>query len=137
MNWYLKVLKNYADFSGRARRKEFWMFTLFNIGICIIFGILDGILNAVFSGIGILSYLYLLVVLVPSIAVAVRRLHDTNRSGWWVLIGLTSVIGRFLPLIGGVLSIIGGIILLVFYVQNGTPGTNRFGNDPKTEPNPI
>lgn len=121
MNWYLDVLKNYATFGGRARRKEFWFFTLFNVLISIGLTIIDGItglLNAAI-GIGVLSGLYSLAVLIPSIAVTARRLHDTDRSGWWILIA-------FLP-------IIGAIVLLVFMVLEGTSGDNQYGADPKAQ----
>lgn len=115
MNWYLEVLKKYAVFSGRARRKEYWMFILFNIIIIIVLGIVEGILGIP----GILSSLYCLAVLIPGIAVSVRRLHDTDRSGWWFLIG-------FVPLIGA-------IVALIFMVQDSKPGENRYGVNPKAE----
>ena len=131
MNWYLKVLKQYVDFSGRARRKEYWMFTLFNVIIMVVLSAVDGLVFGAgsFAGntdpgsvsasvnLGVLTTIYVLAVLLPSLAVSVRRLHDTDRSGWWLLIGLV-------PLVGG-------IVLLVFYVLAGTPGPNRFGADPK------
>jgi uncharacterized membrane protein YhaH (DUF805 family) len=84
MTWYLEVLKKYAVFKGRARRKEYWYFVLFNTLITIVLGIIDGVTGLVSAeaGIGLLSGLYTLAVLIPSIAVSVRRLHDTNRSGW-------------------------------------------------------
>ncbi|MEZ5278024.1 MAG: DUF805 domain-containing protein [Opitutaceae bacterium] len=119
MNWYLAALKKYAVFNGRARRSEFWYFVLFNLIVSIVLTVVDGItgsLNAA-TGMGLLSGLYSLAVLIPSISVAVRRLHDTERSGWWVLIGL-------IPLVGA-------IVLIVFAVQEGTSGANRFGEDPK------
>ncbi len=119
MNWYLGVLKKYAVFSGRARRKEYWMFFLFNLIISIILLAIDKMTGS-FSettGIGILESIYSLAVIIPSIAVAVRRLHDTDRSGWWLLIAL-------IPLIGA-------IVLLVFMVQDGKPGQNRYGPNPK------
>lgn len=131
MNWYLKVLKQYVDFGGRARRTEYWMFTLFNVIISIVLGLVDGLVLgsgsfATASGagsvgfsanLGLLGSIYALAVLLPSLAVAVRRLHDTDRSGWWILIGL-------IPLVGG-------IVLLVFFVMEGTRGPNRHGADPK------
>ena len=119
MEWYLKVLKNYVGFSGRARRTEFWMFVLFNIIASVIasivdrlFGWGDGSLNT-----GPIALLYSLAVLLPSLAVGVRRLHDSNRSGWWILIGLVPFVGW--------------IVLIVFYAQAGTVGANQFGPDPK------
>ena len=119
MNWYLEVLKKYADFNGRARRKEYWMFFLFNVIISIALLIVDGILgtSAVPGTMGLLGVIYLLALLVPGIAVAIRRLHDTGRSGWWILIGLVPFVG--------------GIILIVFLVQDSTPGDNQFGRNPK------
>lgn len=119
MNWYLGVLKKYVDFNGRARRKEYWMFVWFNILISIVLGAVDyatGMYQAE-AGVGVLSGLYSLAILLPSIAVAVRRLHDTSRSGWWLLIA-------FVPLIGG-------LVLLVFMVLDGTPGSNEHGPNPK------
>ena len=113
MDWYLAVLKKYAVFEGRARRKEYWMFVLFNFIIAIVLSIVEGFVNAS----GIISGLYSLAVFIPSIAVLARRLHDTNRSGWWILIG-------FVPLIGF-------IVLLVFAVMEGTNGSNDYGSDPK------
>jgi uncharacterized membrane protein YhaH (DUF805 family) len=118
MEWYLKVLKNYANFEGRARRKEYWMFFLFNVLIAIVLGIVDGVLGMkTSSGFGILGTLYSLAVLVPGIAVGVRRLHDTDKSGWWMLIAL-------IPLLGA-------IVLIVFLATEGNGGSNRFGADPK------
>ena len=112
MSWYIKALKNYFTFSGRARRKEYWMFVLFYI----IFAIVAGVVDALLGTQGIVSAIYLLAMIIPSISAAVRRLHDTNRSGWWFLIGLV-------PLIG--------IILLVFLVQDSRDEDNRFGETPK------
>ena len=124
MNWYLDVLKKYVVFSGRARRKEYWMFTLFNVLISIALTFLDVLLLGHDMGdpesIGIVSTIYSLAVLLPSLAVSIRRLHDTDRSGWWLLIAL-------IPLIGA-------IVLLVFMCLDGTRGSNRFGVNPK-DPN--
>jgi uncharacterized membrane protein YhaH (DUF805 family) len=124
MNWYLAVLKKYAVFSGRARRKEYWFFLLFNIIITIVLSMVDGAMGtfALEAGLGLLSGIYSLAVLIPSLAVGVRRLHDTNRSGWWLLIGL-------IPLIGA-------IVLLIFFVLDGTPGENQYGANPKSEADP-
>jgi len=113
MNWYLEVLKKYAVFNGRARRKEYWMFFLFNIIIAIVLGVVEGILGSH----GIIGMLYSLAFIIPGIAVSVRRLHDTERSGWWLLIG-------FVP-------IIGAIVLLVFMVQDSQSGQNQYGTNPK------
>lgn len=113
MNLYVEVLKKYAVFSGRARRKEYWMFFLFNIIIGFVLGIIEGI-----AGIpGVISMLYSLAVLLPGVAVSVRRLHDIDRSGWWLLIGLVPIIGA--------------IVLIVFMVQDGQPGENQYGQNPK------
>jgi len=119
MNWYLKVLKNYAVFSGRAQRAEYWYFVLFNLIIGFVLGAVDGMLGGfnAHTGLGALSGLYALAVLIPAIAVAVRRLHDTGRSGWFLLL-------VFLP-------IIGGLILLVFMVLDTTSGDNEYGANPK------
>lgn len=118
MNWYLKVLKQYFDFNGRARRKEYWMYTLFNVVALVVAMILDNVLGLAGDiGYGPIYGLYALATLLPSLGVCVRRLHDTDKSGWWVLIGLV-------PLIGA-------IVLLVFMVMEGTRGDNRFGADPK------
>ena len=119
MNWYLHVLKNYATFSGRARRKEYWMFFLFNVLISLGLGVLDVVAGtySVEYETGFFSALYSLLVLIPSIAVSVRRLHDTNRSGWWVVISL--------------IPIIGVLVLFVFTCLDSQPGTNRFGANPK------
>jgi len=113
MNWYLEVLKKYAVFNGRARRKEYWMFFLFNIIIAIVLGVVEGILGSH----GIIGMLYSLALIIPGIAVSVRRLHDTERSGWWLLIA-------FVP-------IIGAIVLLVFMVQDSQSGQNQYGTNPK------
>ena len=119
MHWMLLPLKRYAEFSGRSRRMEYWMFFLFNIIISIALIIVDGILgtSAAPGAMGLFGAIYLLALLIPGIAVAVRRLHDTGRSGWWILIGLVPFVG--------------GIILIVFLVQDGTPGDNQFGRNPK------
>lgn len=119
MSWYIEALKRYAVFSGRARRKEYWFFVLFNLIVAVVLAIIDMLLGTFSSSsnIGLLSGIYSLAVIIPTLAVAVRRLHDTDRSGWWILIS-------FVPFIGS-------IVLLVFYVMDGTPGQNRFGPNPK------
>jgi uncharacterized membrane protein YhaH (DUF805 family) len=118
MNWYVGVLKKYAEFSGRARRMEYWMFVLFNIIISIVLSVVDALAGLrLESGQGILGTLYALAVLIPSIAVGVRRLHDTGRSGFWILIGL--------------IPCIGAIVLIVFMIQDSQPGANEYGPNPK------
>jgi uncharacterized membrane protein YhaH (DUF805 family) len=121
MSWYLDVLKKYAVFDGRARRKEYWMFFLINIVITLVLILIDSLIGTFSSqaGLGLLSGLYSLAVLLPSIAVTVRRLHDTGRSGWWIIVGL-------IPLIGG-------IVLLIFMVLDSQPGANQYGPNPKAD----
>jgi uncharacterized membrane protein YhaH (DUF805 family) len=116
VNWYLAVLKNYAGFSGRARRTEYWMFFLFNVIITIVLNVI----GAAIQQVSILGAIYGLAVLIPGLAVGVRRLHDTGRSGWWLLIGLV-------PLIGA-------IVLIVFMATDGEPGDNAYGPNPKLAP---
>ncbi|MEX2380322.1 MAG: DUF805 domain-containing protein [Vicingaceae bacterium] len=118
MNWYLKVLKNFTDFQGRARRKEYWMFVLFHIIVLVILSSIDMLLGFdMEGGYGILTGLYSLLMIIPSLAVGVRRLHDTGRSGWWILVG-------FIP-------IVGWIILIIFLVLDSQEGSNKWGENPK------
>jgi uncharacterized membrane protein YhaH (DUF805 family) len=118
MHWYLEALKKYVSFSGRSRRKEYWLFVLFNLVFAFVLGFIDGLAGLVGeSGYGPLVGLYTLAVLIPGIAVGVLRLHDTDRSGWWLLIALA-------PLIG----IIG---LLVFLASDSQTGSNKYGLSPK------
>ena len=119
MNWYLEVLKKYSVFSGRARRKEYWLYSLFSLIIALVLGFIDGAagLADAQSGYGPLGGLYTLAVLIPSIAVSVRRLHDTDHSGWWLFIVLV-------PLIGA-------IVLLIFMVRDSQQGQNQYGPNPK------
>jgi len=112
MNWYIEVLKKYAVFSGRASRTEYWMFFLFNIIIAFVLAIIEGLIGSP----GVVGLLYGLAVLIPGIAVAVRRLHDTDRTGWWLLIG-------FVPLVGL-------IVLIVFLVLPSMEGDNQYGSTP-------
>ena len=120
MNWFLIVLKKYADFSGRASRSEYWYFVLFYLLIAIGLTVIDdvtGTLDAK-SGVGLLSGIFGLAMIVPSISVNVRRLHDINRSGWWLLLIFAVIIGW--------------IVLLVFGMMDSQPGDNRFGTHPKS-----
>ena len=119
MNWYLEVLKKYAVFDGRAQRAEYWYFVLFSIIISIVLGFIDFSIGTFDekAGVGLLSGIYALAVFIPSIAVGVRRLHDTNRSGWWILIGL--------------IPIVGFIVLFVFFVIDSDQSANQYGSNPK------
>jgi len=118
IDWATRPLKKYADFSGRAPRAEYWWFYLLIIIGYVIATILDSTLG--FTGAvgpyGVIMAVFALAMLIPSIAAGIRRLHDTDRSGWWLLIALV-------PLIGA-------IVLIVFFVTQGTVGVNRFGPDP-------
>lgn len=106
MNWYLAVLKKYAEFKGRARRKEYWMFFLFNVIASIIFAVVDAALG---SG-ETIGNLYSLAVFIPSIAVAVRRMHDVGKSGWFILIPIYN---------------------LILACTDSVPGENEYGTNPK------
>ena len=122
MNWYLKVLKQYVDFSGRARRKEYWMFTLFNVVILIPLYLIVVAGAALGSNglvaIGAILYIgYAFAIIIPSLAVCVRRLHDIGKSGWYYLIG-------FIPLVGA-------IILIVWFCTDSQTGENEWGSNPK------
>ena len=113
------AFSQYATFRGRARRSEYWWFSLFLLLVGILASVLDSALGVDFEGSGgPVSLLVNLAVLLPSLAVAVRRLHDIDRTGWWLLLAL--------------IPIVGWIVLLVFALQNGTPGPNRFGPSPKS-----
>lgn len=120
MEWMLLPLKRYADFSGRSRRKEYWMFVLGVFIAVILLSIVEGIvgLSGMVGGVyGPLTTIFFLGILVPSIAVQIRRFHDQDKSGWFVLLSL--------------IPFIGGLIVLVFMCLEGTKGPNRFGPDPK------
>lgn len=119
MQWLKEVIAKYATFRGRARRREYWRYILYYV-IAFVALVLVDMLTGTFnmeSQLGFLSGLFLLFMLIPSVAVAVRRLHDTERSGWWVLLA-------FLPLIGQ-------LVLLFFFIQEGDEGDNAYGPDPK------
>ena len=121
MNWYLEVLKKYAVFSGRARRKEYWFFVLFNAIFAIAAMILDNILGLAIEDVGYGPFyiLYALATIVPGVAVSVRRLHDIGKSGWYILLA-------FIPCVGA-------IILLIFDLTPGDTGDNEYGPDPIAE----
>ena len=111
-------LSKYTTISGRARRAEYWWFYLFTLIITIVAAVLDGMVGVMTAGFGagIFSIIVILGIILPSICVTVRRLHDQDRSGWWILVA-------FVPAIGA-------IVLLVFMILRGTEGDNRFGPDP-------
>lgn len=131
MSWYIEVLKKYVVFSGRSRRAEYWYFVLFNTIIGAVLLAIDiamgsGSAESTMSGdagmamnasLGILSGIYSLAVFLPGLAVLIRRLHDTDHSGWWIFITLIPIIGAF--------------ILLYFLVKDSTPGVNQYGSNPK------
>jgi uncharacterized membrane protein YhaH (DUF805 family) len=131
MEWMIMPLKRYADFSGRSRRKEYWMFTLGLILVFIalfaLFALIAGAtagtgssddVESVIGGTGVIVFIVAyLAILIPSIAVQVRRMHDQDKSGWFVLLSL--------------IPYIGGVIIFVFMCIEGTKGPNRFGPDPK------
>ncbi|WP_027157529.1 DUF805 domain-containing protein [Methylobacter luteus] len=121
MNWYLEAVKNkYAVFDGRAHRQEFWYFILFYFLIYFALSIVDQVTGtfSMETGAGLLSGIYALAMLVPSLAVGARRLHDTGRSGWWQLLML--------------IPILGGLILIFFFVLDSQPGDNQYGPNPKS-----
>jgi uncharacterized membrane protein YhaH (DUF805 family) len=111
--WRTVLLQKYATFSGRARRSEFWWYALFQFGVMVAASIIDGVL---FRGHQFVSGLAALALIVPNVAVSVRRLHDTNRSGWWYLL-------VFIP-------VLGGLVLLYFVILPGAPATNSYGPNP-------
>lgn len=118
MNWYVKVLKQFFDFIGRARRKEYWMFILFHVLALVAAAVIDTVAGIGMPGMGPVYLVYALVTFIPGLGAAVRRLHDTDRSGWWILLSL-------IPL--------AGLVVLVFLALEGSRGTNRFGADPKAD----
>lgn len=116
MNWYIEVLKKYAVFSGRAGRSEYWYFVLFNIIISFAIAVFERLIGSGGS-MGLLGTVYALAVFLPGLAVSVRRLHDTGRSGWWLLVGIIPLVGL--------------IVLIIFMVEDSHPGTNLYGASPK------
>jgi uncharacterized membrane protein YhaH (DUF805 family) len=124
MEWYTMVWQKYAQFTGRSRRKEYWMFVLINLLVFALLYVGALVLMTQSTTIGVLlmigCLIYALAGLIPHLAVTIRRLHDTNKSGWWILISLV-------PLVGG-------IILLVFLATEGDAADNQFGSNPKLLP---
>ncbi|MBI4599958.1 DUF805 domain-containing protein [Candidatus Uhrbacteria bacterium] len=120
MNYYLAALKKYATFSGRAQRAEYWTFSIVNTTVLIGLTLIGESVNKIITNLAVLLGL---AILLPSIAVSVRRLHDTDRSGWWVLIGL--------------IPYVGAIVMLVFTLFDSKPGDNKYGPNPKGIAAPI
>ncbi|MCV3263932.1 DUF805 domain-containing protein [Vibrio harveyi] len=121
-DWYYRVILNYSNFSGRARRQEYvWYFTLVNVLVNLVMGIIDRVIGSVMQmdNFGFFGVIYALFIMIPSIAVTVRRLHDSGRTGWWALIA-------FVP-------IIGVLVLLYFLIQDSEEGSNQYGANPKHE----
>lgn len=121
MKWFLKCLNQYADFDGRARRKEYWMFVLWECIFVFVLTFLDILLGLTIAGskIGVLGSVFSLAIFIPSLAVSIRRLHDIGKSGWYYLL-------YFVPLIGG-------ILLFIWSCTEGEEGPNKWGEDPKAE----
>jgi len=119
MDWYLKVLRQYSDFEGRAQRSEYWFFVLINVIVTFILAFLDSAFGMFDpqTGWGVLSAVYALALFLPSLAVSVRRLHDTGRSGWWMLL-------LFVPMVGA-------LVLIFFFVLESQADANRYGMNPK------
>jgi uncharacterized membrane protein YhaH (DUF805 family) len=119
MTWALMPLQKYAVFSGRSRRKEFWMFVLFTFIVEIVLAIIDAIIGTYNTaiGIGLLSGLFYLAILVPSIALNTRRLHDIGKSGWFQLLFI--------------IPIVGFILWIIWMVRDGDDGVNQYGPSPK------
>lgn len=116
MKWYLKVLKQYADFSGRARRKEYWMFVLFDTIFAFAL-VLSGTFLGSIEGLIFLCAIYWLVTLIPRLAVTFRRLHDVGKSGWMILILL--------------IPYVGGIWFFILLLLDSEPNENKYGQNPK------
>lgn len=121
MNWYLTVLKRSFDFNGRSHRAEYWYFVLFSVIISFVLGFIDGAMGTPGQvGIGLLGAAYSIAIIIPSIAVGVRRLHDTGRSGWWLLVAIVPIVGP--------------LALIFFFVQDSNEGINDYGPNPKLTP---
>lgn len=119
MSWFLKAMRQYADFTGRARRAEYWWFILVFVLAFFALTLVDGLMGFwnEDAGAGLLSGVLSLVCVIPSLAVGARRLHDTGRSGWWQLINLVPLIGL--------------AVLIFWFAKDGDAGPNRYGPDPK------
>lgn len=119
MQEFLLAIRKYADFSSRSPRREYWMFILFYLIFSFVIGFLDGLAHTQVNGLGILSLIFSLFMLIPSLSVATRRLHDTDRSGWWQLIGIIPIIGI--------------LVLIYFLACDSDPFPNDYGPSPKAD----
>lgn len=121
MDWFIYALRRYNDFNGRSRRREYWLYVLFYILLAIGAHFLDSLFGFADVGevYGPIYTLFVIIMVLPSIAVAVRRLHDIGKSGWWIFVGFVPVIGF--------------IWLLIYFVREGTIGPNQYGPDPKEQ----
>ena len=151
MKWYLQVLKNFANFKGRARRKEYWMFALINILMGYAMTLLDYLTVGLLGSLGVFSLIYGLAMIVPNFAVTVRRLHDVGKSGWFMLWGIVPGILVFMAAVlsfsvnggyafmgfFGILTLGGFIYLFVLTVTEGEEGKNEYGPDPKNPTNEL
>ncbi|MFA0039861.1 hypothetical protein BCT81_23450 [Vibrio sp. 10N.261.52.A1] len=119
MNWFVDVIKRPVEFNGRARRREYWYFFAVSLGITLLLSLIDNVLGWYDpnSDIGLLSGIFSLLILLPGLSVTIRRLHDTNRTGWWVLLYLVPVIGFF--------------ILSIFLILDSNMECNKYGDNPK------
>lgn len=122
MNWFIQVFKKFAVFNGRSGRSEFWWFFLISFVVSFVLSGIDRFLGLVFANgkIGLLSGIYMLIAFIPWIAVSIRRLHDTGKTGWWLLITIVPFVGN--------------LILLIFMVLKSHPGPNEYGAEPDTLP---
>lgn len=119
-NWYIRGLQRYIQFTGRAGRAEFWYYILFYILIVIGLRIVDGVLFGATAGNGVLTWLFWLFSIMPNLAIGARRLHDTGRSGWWLLLSLIPIVGL--------------IVLLIWFISQGQEDSNQYGPPPIASP---
>jgi uncharacterized membrane protein YhaH (DUF805 family) len=120
MEGYRLALRRYAVFNGRSRRREFWGFQLVNAGIIVVIAVIDSVLESSGGGVLVLSLIYGMATFLPGLAVLVRRLHDTNRSGWFALLWI--------------IPFIGVIVLIILTIEDSWPSQNSYGSTPKPLP---
>ena len=145
VDWAKRPIQKYADFTGRASRPEYWWYTLAVVVVALVISLIENLLglDKMVGPYGPLSLIMLVGLLLPGLAVTVRRLHDTNRSGWWILIAVVpyAILGVMMGMAAssgsmtglasaglfGIVALIGGVVLLVFMILAGTPGDNQYG----------